>query len=274
MAGNLQPNKKVVASTQAHYAHARICAMLCIPFQSVPRDSRARMDVIALKKMLVEKGIKYVNFLDPKNEIMFQVLSHRDIEDTATCISQVFSSFEPIAKALKISFNELYPLAVTVCQKAADEEISIIAKDQKTGEVVGFIISEDLMTVKPGPTEGIDNKFEAVFSFLSELDENYLSCHSVKAGQVLHILMLGVQEKYTKRQIATTLVKENLKLAKHHNFQIAIAEATAVGSQQIFRNLGFTEEFAIEYKSYKFKGKQIFSSLENPPNCLLMSSPL
>ena len=69
-------------------------------------------------------------------------------------------------------------------------------------------------------------------------------------------------------------MKENLNLAKHHNFEIAITEATAVGSQRIFRNLGFTEEFAIEYKSYKFKGKHIFSSIENPPNCLLMSSPI
>ena len=215
-----------------------------------------------------------MNFLDPKNEILFQVLSHRDIEDTATCVSQVFSSFEPIAKALKISFNEFYRFAVPVCQKAADEEISIIAKDQKTGEIVGFIISEDLMTVKPGPTEGIDNKFEAVFSLLSELEENYRKCHLVKGVHILHILMLGVQEKYSKRHIATTLVRENLNLAKHHNFEIAITEDTGVASGHIFQNLGFIEEFAIEYKSYKFKGKHIFSSLENPPNCLLMSSPI
>lgn len=215
-----------------------------------------------------------MNFIDKNSEILFQKLQPSDIEETATCISQVFSSFEPIAKALKISFNQFYQLAVPVCQKAADEEISLIAKDRKTGEIVGFIISEDFMTSHSDPYEGIDNKFEAVFYLLSELEENYRSCNHLTAGQVLHIFMLGVQEKYTKRNIATTLVRENLNLAKHHNFEIAIAEATGVGSQQIFRNLGFTEEFAIEYKSYKFKGKQIFSFIENPPHCLLMSSPI
>ncbi|MGM3306937.1 GNAT family N-acetyltransferase [Anabaena sp. WFMT] len=176
-----------------------------------------------------------------------------------------------MAKALKISFDEFYRFAVPVCQKAADEEISLIAKDQKTGEVVGFIISEDLMKVYSDSLKGIDNKFEPVFSLLSELEENYRQCHLFKAGQILHILMLGVQEKYTKRHIATTLVRENLNLAKHHNFEIAIADATGVASGHIFQNLGFTEEFAIEYKSYKFKDKHIFSSIENPPNCLLMS---
>jgi ribosomal protein S18 acetylase RimI-like enzyme len=212
-----------------------------------------------------------MNLFSENTGISFQKMQHSDIEQTATCISQVFSSFEPIAKALKISFDAFYRFAIPVCQKAADEEISLIAKDPKTREVVGFIISEDLMNVYPDSVEGIDNKFESVFSLLSELEENYRKCHLVKAGQILHILMLGVQEKYSNRHIATTLVRENLNLAKHHNFEIAIAEATGVASGQIFRNLGFIEEFAIEYKSYKFKNKHIFSSIENPPNCLLMS---
>ena len=51
---------------------------------------------------------------------------------------------------------------------------------------------------------------------------------------------------------------------------MAITEATGVASQHLFRNLGFTEELAIEYKSYQFKGKQIFSSINKPRNCLLM----
>ena len=144
-------------------------------------------------------------------------MQHSDIEQTATCISQVFSSFEPMAKALKISFNEFYRFAVPGCQKVAEEEISLIAKDQKTGKLVGFIISEDLMNVYSDSLEGIDNKFESVVSLLSEVEENYRKCHLVKGVQILHILMLGVQEKYSKRHIATTLVRENLNLAKHHN---------------------------------------------------------
>ena len=111
-------------------------------------------------------------------------MQHSDIEQTATCISQVFSSCEPMVKALKISFNEFYRFAVPVCRKAADEEISLIAKDQKTGEVVGFIISEDLMNVYSDSLEGIDNKLASVFSGLSEVEENYRKCHLVKGLQI------------------------------------------------------------------------------------------
>ena len=111
-------------------------------------------------------------------------MQHSDIEQTATCISQVFSSFEPMAKALKISFNEFYRFAVPGCQKVAEEEISLIAKDQKTGKLVGFIISEDLMNVYSDSLEGIDNKFASVFSLLSEVEENYRKCHLVKGVQI------------------------------------------------------------------------------------------
>lgn len=57
VARNLQPNKKVVASSQSHYTHSRICSVLRIPFQSVPCDSRNRMDVLALKQLLQEDDI-------------------------------------------------------------------------------------------------------------------------------------------------------------------------------------------------------------------------
>jgi glutamate/tyrosine decarboxylase-like PLP-dependent enzyme len=57
VARNLQPNKKVVASSQSHYTHSRICSVLRIPFQSVPCDSRNRMEVLALKQLLQEDDI-------------------------------------------------------------------------------------------------------------------------------------------------------------------------------------------------------------------------
>lgn len=79
VAGNLQPNKKVVASTQAHYTHSRICGVLRLPFQSVSCDSRARMDVEVLEKLLQEDdigtvvvtiGTTAIGAIDPLPEIL------------------------------------------------------------------------------------------------------------------------------------------------------------------------------------------------------------
>ena len=57
VAGQLQPNAKVVASQQAHYTHNRICGVLRLEFESIPCDRRGRMDIKALKRRLDKSGI-------------------------------------------------------------------------------------------------------------------------------------------------------------------------------------------------------------------------
>lgn len=52
IAGRLNPGKPAVASTQAHYTHARISDVLGIPFRSVPVDERGRMDPNGLEDLL------------------------------------------------------------------------------------------------------------------------------------------------------------------------------------------------------------------------------
>jgi len=55
VAGQLRPGKKILASAQAHYTHQRISSVLQLKFESVSVDSRARMDMDALRKR-VERG--------------------------------------------------------------------------------------------------------------------------------------------------------------------------------------------------------------------------
>lgn len=209
------------------------------------------------------------------NGILFQNMEPIDIEQTAICLSQALSTFEPMTKTLKISFDEVQGLSVPVCKKAVEDGLSVIAKDRETGEVVGAIISENFQNmISLDSLEYLTYKFDPLFSLLSKLDENYHSDYPVKVGQVLHIFMLVVSHKYNNKNIAKILVRENLKLAKVHHFKDAIAEATGTVSQHIFRSLGFAEEFAIDYNSYEFKGEKVFDSIEHPPSCLLMSSPI
>ena len=55
ISGRLNPGKKVVASEQAHYTHHRLTEVLNLPFQSIPCDCRAKMDLNALEDVL-KKG--------------------------------------------------------------------------------------------------------------------------------------------------------------------------------------------------------------------------
>ncbi len=57
VSGRLGPGRTVVASTQAHYTHERICGVLGLPFQSVDCDASGRMDLDALKRVLDEQDV-------------------------------------------------------------------------------------------------------------------------------------------------------------------------------------------------------------------------
>jgi glutamate/tyrosine decarboxylase-like PLP-dependent enzyme len=57
IAGQLRPEETIVASEQAHYTHQRISAVLKLPFESVPCDRFARMDLAALEERLKKGGV-------------------------------------------------------------------------------------------------------------------------------------------------------------------------------------------------------------------------
>jgi len=74
-----KPGMKIVASEQAHYTHKRISEVLNIPFQSVPVDSYARMDIDELIKILKKGNVGTVvatigttgtGSVDPLKEIL------------------------------------------------------------------------------------------------------------------------------------------------------------------------------------------------------------
>lgn len=52
VASQLKPDGVTLASSQAHYTHSRISAVLQIPFEAVPCDRRGRMDLHALEERL------------------------------------------------------------------------------------------------------------------------------------------------------------------------------------------------------------------------------
>jgi glutamate/tyrosine decarboxylase-like PLP-dependent enzyme len=57
VAGQLRPEQTVLASEQAHYTHRRISGVLKLPFEDVPADRFARMDLAALERRLQQGGV-------------------------------------------------------------------------------------------------------------------------------------------------------------------------------------------------------------------------
>ena len=60
VARHVRPDGLVLASSQAHYTHARMCEVLGLPFRSVPVDGAGRMDMDALEDLLKRERVATV----------------------------------------------------------------------------------------------------------------------------------------------------------------------------------------------------------------------
>jgi glutamate/tyrosine decarboxylase-like PLP-dependent enzyme len=79
VAGRINPDGAILASSQAHYTHSRISEVLGLRFESVPTDARGRMDIAALTERLrrggigtvvVTMGATAVGSVDPLAEVL------------------------------------------------------------------------------------------------------------------------------------------------------------------------------------------------------------
>jgi tyrosine decarboxylase / aspartate 1-decarboxylase len=57
VAGRLHPGKAIVASSQAHYTHQRLSAVMGLKFEAIPCDWRGRLDPAALERRLTAADV-------------------------------------------------------------------------------------------------------------------------------------------------------------------------------------------------------------------------
>ncbi|RLB85782.1 MAG: hypothetical protein DRH24_00890 [Deltaproteobacteria bacterium] len=116
VAGRLQPDRKIVASSQAHYTHRRISDVLQLNFESVPVDTRAKIDLNTLEKILRQEDIGIVvatlgttacGSVDPLHELLELQQHYRFRVHVAAAYGGYFALADNLDSDVQASFDRL-----------------------------------------------------------------------------------------------------------------------------------------------------------------------
>ncbi|WP_313889966.1 MULTISPECIES: histidine decarboxylase [Nostoc] len=186
------------------------------------------------------------------------------LEQTATLVSESFTTRSPLELVLGVKQEEFYIFAHQVCKKCLSEQLSYVAVDKISKNVIGFCLSEDFASSRVEKFE-IPEFFKPIFVLLDSLDQLYIKGYGeVKIGDIFHVLMSGTSSHVEGTAIVLALEKKGLEVAANLNYKRAVTTCTHPVTSYIAQELEYQRRYAVQYKSFEFEGRHIFSNISAP----------
>ncbi len=212
--------------------------------------------------------------LPPPDQISFEVLSEHTLADAARVIARAFAGFEPMAVASGISEQDVVDLIHLYAPQALQDGLTVVARDSASGRIAGAMLVDDFACDSPPLPPRLGLKFQSVWALLGELGERYKGGATLAPGQILHFAMLAVDRDYSGKKIAPRLIHAAERIGLARGYRLGVAEATSATSQHIFRQCGFIERLASDYRRFTFQGEPVFAGIDGDTHTLLMEKPL
>ena len=210
----------------------------------------------------------------PEQLVNHSLYTASDADEMTRLLGDVFAQRDPPALAVGLTPSEFEVFVDLFCPKAAAEGLTIVARSAETGEMCGALLTEDSASALPDGIDHLNRKFYPIFDILGQLDKEYRGDQTVHPGESIHLLLLGVAQRFAGKGIAQQLVSECLANGIRRGYRVAVTEATNKSSQHIFRKQGFVERVQRSYIDHRFDGKAIFASIAEHGGPILMDKRL
>ncbi|MGA2919323.1 N-acetyltransferase family protein [Methanoregula sp.] len=201
----------------------------------------------------------------PQGTVACLPLTESDVDGTARLYNEVFLADEPTTHRRSPDPALFLHYAILYARSLAGKNLSFVARDDRTGEPVGFIFCVD-MTDDP-KREGewmveLLAYFREVVTMIDELEDRYLGRAEIAPGSVLHIFQIGVSRQYREHGIAQALIRRVLAHARERGYRQVIADCTNPVSRRSFEQCGFHEAGSLSYEAFSMDGVRFFAGLE------------
>lgn len=186
-----------------------------------------------------------------------------DLSDLAELLGFVFSKHEPPAVAAGFPAQKIESLARVFSAKSIQEKLSFVARSDDTDKIIGAVLAHDFGTPP-------SNDIEPLFIFLKQLLEECIATKSILAGHFLRILVIAVDEDWSRIGIAQNLLKTCILNGTNHGYQTAFTEAASDSSRRVFRKIGFQEQCFVRYGDFIFQNSRPIVSIIHHKGCAVM----
>lgn len=224
-------------------------------------------------RIIHQRGLSREDAVE-RDAIRYGVLQTTDVESMIRVLAAAFSTAEPPAVAMGLSFTELAEFLQLLAPQAVADGLTVVARSCSRDAVVGVLLSDDFAAPTPFDPQRISKRFVPIFAMLESLDDQYRHERAIREGEYLHLFMLAVDAQFSGQGIAQRLVECCLENGLRKGYRWAVTEATGVVSQRVFRKLGFEERFRISYRDYRYGGEAAFASITDHGGAALMDKSL
>jgi GNAT superfamily N-acetyltransferase len=206
--------------------------------------------------------------------VRYSVCTLADLDEMARLLAVVFTERDPPAVAVGLAPAEFEAFVRLLCPRAAEQGLTIIARDANTGEMTGALLTEDCATPPPQGLKRVSSKFDPIFHLLGQLDSEYWAGKTLRAGEDIHLFLLGVERRFGGHGVGQQLVNACLENGRKKGYRVAVTEATNPTSQHVFRKQGFVERVSRSYRGHRYEGKAFFESIAEHGGPMLMDKSL
>ncbi|KYQ93150.1 hypothetical protein DLAC_11638 [Tieghemostelium lacteum] len=204
------------------------------------------------------------------SNIIIKTLTPNLVPKVIESISKSFSvSTDPFTKTLKLNEQDWQKMAGVFVERASHKDLSLVAIDKNSNEVIGCILNEDWKEKEPQSYYDIDQKWNPVKSIFHELHHRYKDAHPKKInfGEVLHSLYFTcVVPSARGKGVIKDLWNVSYDHARSQNFQYQVCETSSKPAENLCDHLGFQPISTVSYNNYRYKGDSIYSGLTVDPN--------
>jgi ribosomal protein S18 acetylase RimI-like enzyme len=192
-------------------------------------------------------------------------LTDRDLKAAARLYTDVFLSDEPTTVRHAPDPVRFLPSARCYLRLLVNGGLSFVARDETTGDLVGFIFCIDLLDdpAEEGPEmKAFVSQFGHAVALIDELEDRYLDRASIERGSGLHIFQIGVDRSYRSTGLARALIRRSLAHARERGYRTAVADCTNPASRRAFERCGFVERGVLSYDAFSSHGVRFFAGIE------------